>query len=104
MDVSLQDRQTQSSSPALAALDWAATACLLCAGRASELLIEGQDPLAGAAPNLGFRVVRCRDCGLCYTNPRPTPVSIGRFYPDDYSPYQVREPAFARRRWRTWPR
>lgn len=34
-----------------------------------------------------FSVVRCRTCGLIRTNPRPTPSTIGRYYPDDYGPY-----------------
>src|SRR5262249_36333153 len=29
----------------------------------------------------------CPDCGLCFTNPRPTPASIGRFYPTAYRPH-----------------
>jgi SAM-dependent methyltransferase len=34
-----------------------------------------------------YRVVRCRECGLMRTNPRPTPETIGYYYPDDYGPY-----------------
>lgn len=34
-----------------------------------------------------FPVVRCRTCGLLRTNPRPTPDTIGFYYPDDYGPY-----------------
>jgi SAM-dependent methyltransferase len=58
-------------------------------------LLEAADPLPGADPELSFRVVRCSGCGLTYTNPRPTPESIGRFYPADYSPYQYRATAEA---------
>jgi 2-polyprenyl-3-methyl-5-hydroxy-6-metoxy-1,4-benzoquinol methylase len=64
------------------------TACPLCDNRASDPVVES----AGSA----CRVVRCRDCGLAYTNPRPTPHAIGQFYPDDYTPYQDR--AGSRRR------
>lgn len=32
-------------------------------------------------------MVRCRTCGLMRTNPRPTPETIGFYYPDDYGPY-----------------
>lgn len=35
-----------------------------------------------------FQVVRCRACGLMRTDPRPTPETIGFYYPDDYGPYQ----------------
>jgi len=38
-----------------------------------------------------FTVVRCRQCGLMRTNPRPSPSSIGFYYPDSYGPYQSSE-------------
>jgi 2-polyprenyl-3-methyl-5-hydroxy-6-metoxy-1,4-benzoquinol methylase len=72
-------------------LVWEQTACPLCAGRQVQPLIESGDPLPGADPKLQFQVVRCSCCGLSYTNPRPAPESIGRFYPEDYSPYQYRD-------------
>lgn len=34
-----------------------------------------------------FSIVRCNKCGLIRTNPRPTPESIGNYYPDNYGPY-----------------
>jgi 2-polyprenyl-3-methyl-5-hydroxy-6-metoxy-1,4-benzoquinol methylase len=34
-----------------------------------------------------FEVVRCLQCGLLRTNPRPTPAAMGKYYPDDYGPY-----------------
>jgi 2-polyprenyl-3-methyl-5-hydroxy-6-metoxy-1,4-benzoquinol methylase len=40
-------------------------------------------------PQAIFNVVRCRKCDLCYTNPRPSPADIGKFYSDDYAPYQL---------------
>jgi 2-polyprenyl-3-methyl-5-hydroxy-6-metoxy-1,4-benzoquinol methylase len=47
-----------------------------------------------------YTVVRCRDCGLCYTSPRPTPEQIGKFYPEWYEPHE--SPAADRRlSWRT---
>ena len=64
-------------------IDWEETACLLCGGRESSLLLEaaGSD---SCDASLRFKVVQCRDCGLCFTNPRPGPASLGRFYPPDY--------------------
>lgn len=35
-----------------------------------------------------FTVVKCRKCALMRTNPRPTPGTIGFYYPEDYGPYQ----------------
>lgn len=34
-----------------------------------------------------FLVVKCQTCGLLRTNPRPTPGTIGFYYPDNYGPY-----------------
>lgn len=34
-----------------------------------------------------YNVIKCQSCGLIRTNPRPTPDSIGFYYPDDYGPY-----------------
>lgn len=34
-----------------------------------------------------FKVVKCHSCGLMRTNSRPTPESIGGYYPDNYGPY-----------------
>ena len=44
------------------------------------------------APRFAFEgrcstVVCCRDCGLCFTSPRPTAETIGRFY-EEYEPHQ----------------
>lgn len=36
-------------------------------------------------------VVRCRACSLAYTNPRPTPESLGNHYPADYFCYEPPE-------------
>ena len=36
-----------------------------------------------------FRLVRCRQCGLMYLNPRPTIEEMPRYYPDDYHAYRV---------------
>lgn len=61
--------------------------CNLCGADDSELLFEAVDNqfhLPGR-----FKVVRCRRCGLVYTNPRPTQESIGSYYPsDEYYAYQ----------------
>jgi 2-polyprenyl-3-methyl-5-hydroxy-6-metoxy-1,4-benzoquinol methylase len=35
-----------------------------------------------------FNVVRCNTCGLMRTNPRPTPVTIGYYYTDEYGPFR----------------
>ena len=35
-----------------------------------------------------YQVVRCRQCEMTYTNPRPTLASLGRHYPGDYFCYE----------------
>lgn len=37
-----------------------------------------------------FRLVKCRECGLVYLNPRPTAEALGAYYPPDYAPYVQR--------------
>lgn len=37
-----------------------------------------------------FRMVKCRECGLVYLNPRPTAVALAAYYPPDYAPYSQR--------------
>ena len=79
-------------------LEWEETDCLLCGGRRWTLLVEAPDTTAGGT-GLWFAVVQCHDCGLCFTNPRPTPESIGQFYPDVYRPHHASK-SRKRPRWR----
>lgn len=55
-----------------------------CAG-GDELVLIGRDRLHDLPGE--FRVVRCRECGLMRTDPRPTLEGIGFYYPSDYRPY-----------------
>lgn len=62
--------------------------CDLCGGRDAALELEAVDTrydLPGT-----FRVVRCRNCGLVYTNPRPADELLGRYYPMEYLPHQAK--------------
>jgi SAM-dependent methyltransferase len=65
------------------ALEWEESVCPLCAGTTWAPLIEAADPLP-TVDGLWFMVVQCQECGLCFTNPRPAPASIGKFYPSTY--------------------
>ncbi|MFQ5734326.1 MAG: class I SAM-dependent methyltransferase, partial [Planctomycetaceae bacterium] len=62
--------------------------CLLCGGDDYRTVLIAADPVTGLGGN--FRVVECRECGLAFTNPRPTVASIGQFYPVDYAPHAER--------------
>ncbi len=68
-------------------LEWEQTACPLCGGRESHSVIEAPEP-DGPPQGPVFQIVACRECGLCYTNPRPDAASLGRFYRPDYGPHR----------------
>lgn len=74
----------------------------------------GDDPILVARDYLHglpgeFTLVKCRACGLMRTNPRPTPDTIGLYYPDDYGPYRTTQiaagvaPVLGRKRQATLP-
>jgi 2-polyprenyl-3-methyl-5-hydroxy-6-metoxy-1,4-benzoquinol methylase len=86
------------AAPARPVVEWEEVNCPLCAGRQSAPLIEAPDPMPGNA-GLWFAVVQCQDCGMCFTNPRPSARSIGQFYPARYRPHRIR-----RHRRRGWLR
>src|SRR5262249_781428 len=76
-------------------IQWEEVACPLCDGRSEDELLS-----VASETDRPFRVVSCRSCGMSYLNPRPNEASIGRFYPEDYEPYQPPK----RRRSGWWPR
>jgi SAM-dependent methyltransferase len=61
------------------------TNCNMCGSNHTELAMIGVDRLHGL--NGTFRLVRCRQCGLFYLNPRPEPDELHNYYPTDYIPY-----------------
>jgi len=71
-------------------LAWEETSCLLCGRDDSRARAEAADFSPATGPGLRFGMVECLNCGLVYTNPRPTAESIGRFYPDNYRPHAPR--------------
>jgi SAM-dependent methyltransferase len=86
-----------SALPPPPGVQWEEAACLLCGGRRWSPLMESPDWTAGDQ-GLRFTVVQCLECGLCFTNPRPTPASIGQFYPPAYGPHQTPRPRALRSR------
>lgn len=57
-----------------------------------KLILIGHDRLNNLPGE--FSLVKCRNCGLMRTDPRPTPDTMGFYYPDNYGPYlgtQVRQ-------------
>jgi SAM-dependent methyltransferase len=78
-------------------VEWEEPDCLLCGGQHWTPVLEAPDSARGGT-GLWFAVVQCLDCGLCFTNPRPSAETIGQFYPTAYRPHR---PPSARRR-RPW--
>jgi SAM-dependent methyltransferase len=50
-------------------------------------VLAGYDRLHGISGD--FTIYRCAHCGLQRTTPRPTPATIGAYYPSDYAPYKA---------------
>jgi SAM-dependent methyltransferase len=54
---------------------------------------DRSDSLLSAAcvadPQKRFQVVKCQDCGMAFTNPRPTLQHIGQYYPPGYECHLV---------------
>lgn len=63
------------------------TDCNLCGADDTELVYVETDRLMRLPGS--FRLVRCRQCGLLYINPRPTLEEIQAYYPEEYGPYTV---------------
>lgn len=74
-------------------------ACPMGCLRNDRPLFTARDRLHGLPGT--FPVVRCCECGLIRTTPRPTASSIGFYYPSNYSPYATSKPQTepARRGW-----
>lgn len=57
--------------------------CVLCNSNDYEMLMETKDFRYRLTDDL-FNVVKCRNCGLVYLNPRPEKNELEKFYPADY--------------------
>jgi SAM-dependent methyltransferase len=66
---------------------WERIPCPLCGSAKEDVLLA----LQSEKNDVVYRLVRCRECGLGYLNPRPDEWSISHFYPDDYEEYQPRD-------------
>ena len=82
----LAHRPAATTDPKL--ITWEEPSCPLCGRVERDLLTEAADPIPEHGPGMRFAIVRCRHCGLAYTNPRPTPDTIGHFYPNNYAPHR----------------
>lgn len=60
--------------------------CNLCNADNSRFLFAGKERWFKKEGH--FKVVKCKECGLIYLNPRPTTQAIGYYYPPDYIAYK----------------
>lgn len=67
---------------------WDDAPCPLCGYEDAETVLEATDPTPSGGKGRVFAVVKCKRCGMAFTNPRPDPDSIGAFYPADYRPHR----------------
>lgn len=66
--------------PAVSPLQWEETACPLC-GHDGIPWLESADPQSDPRIALRFMLVRCGQCDLVFTNPRPTSSCLSRMFP-----------------------
>jgi SAM-dependent methyltransferase len=94
----LRDQGSLVSTPR-PGVEWEEVNCLLCNSSHWSLLVTAPDRNP-AGQGLWFPVVQCQQCGLCFTNPRPSPRSIGPFYAGEYQPHRPSRRHHRRRWWR----
>lgn len=69
--------------------DQEAVRCNFCGADNTDILVQdGKDRRHGLPGE--FRLVKCRNCGLVYLNPRPTAEALSAYYPPEYAPYSQR--------------
>lgn len=72
--------------PAGTAVEFESTTCLLCGQAGSDVVMTAADVMTDKRR---YSIVQCSSCRLAYTNPRPTPATIGYCYPDEYECHDV---------------
>jgi 2-polyprenyl-3-methyl-5-hydroxy-6-metoxy-1,4-benzoquinol methylase len=82
--VKLKSNHCESGVPSAIQLESAP--CPLGCAPNDAFVLEGRDQLH--ALDGDYKIMCCVGCGLKRTNPRPTPETIGYYYPDDYGPYK----------------
>lgn len=62
--------------------------CNFCGSESREFVTSGMDYEYEVSDDV-FQIVKCRDCGLVYMNPRPDVSELPTLYPPHYAPYNV---------------
>lgn len=66
-------------------VEWEEVKCALCNTNDTTLLFVAKERLFGIPGE--FPIVRCKQCGLVYVNPRPNRQTMADFYPSEYVPH-----------------
>lgn len=70
--------------------------CDLCSSNNNALLLQARDFCYGHSEM--SNIVKCKECGLIYLNPRPTFEAISKLYDEDYTPdNELNNPFFVRK-------
>lgn len=75
--------------------------CVLCGRNHTKKYFSAKCYLVSTEPS-EFDIVECLDCGLKYTNPRPIPNDIRKYYSCDYGPHQCRTQISKMDRFKEW--
>jgi SAM-dependent methyltransferase len=75
-----QSREREQSSPGMESVF-----CDLCHSNQSDVVVKQRDLLLEVSQD-EFTIVRCRNCGLVYLNPRPSIDRLSSYYPSVYYP------------------
>jgi 2-polyprenyl-3-methyl-5-hydroxy-6-metoxy-1,4-benzoquinol methylase len=62
--------------------------CALCSADSYEIILKARD-LRYHLTDDDVSVVKCKNCGLIYLNPRPSKGEMGRFYPEAETYYGI---------------
>ncbi len=82
-EAGLEEQKSEESSKGFETIP-----CILCGSAEGRPLLCAPDRNPHGDPTRQFHVVRCRRCGLCFQNPRPTVSGLAQFYPDHYYAYR----------------
>ena len=82
----------RAGTAAWTAEDMESVACISCGCAAATPVVSARDSDPNGPSTLRFQVVRCRECGLQFLNPRPTPEQLKAFYPEHYYAYENTDP------------
>jgi hypothetical protein len=75
-----QSREQEQLKPGMESI-----VCDLCHSNQSDVVTRQRDLLLEVSED-EFTIVRCRNCGLVYLNPRPSQDLLGSYYPTVYYP------------------